>query len=89
MFATGNNGMVEVTNSATVILDNTAPIITVVQPTATDYPHSAVLTLDYSANDGAGSGVAAITAITQALERSNVIPARCGCPAPCSRTPSA
>ena len=62
MFATGGNGMVEVTHSSTVILDNTAPAIAIVQPTATEYPHSAVLTLDYSANDGAGSGVATTTA---------------------------
>jgi hypothetical protein len=63
MFATGNNGMVEVAHSAHVILDNTAPVITIVQPTATEYTHSAVLTLDYSATDGAGSGVASLTAV--------------------------
>lgn len=62
MFATGNNGMVEVTHTTTVVLDNTAPVITIVQPTATDYPHSAVLTLNYSATDGTGSGVASTTA---------------------------
>ncbi len=62
MFATGNNGMVEVAHSSHVILDNTAPVITIVQPTAAEYPHSAVLTLDYSATDGAGSGVASLTA---------------------------
>src|SRR4030095_11021459 len=62
MFATGNNGMVEVTHSSVVVLDNTAPAITIVQPTATEYPHSAVLTLDYSAGDGTGSGVATTTA---------------------------
>jgi hypothetical protein len=44
------------------ILDNTPPVITIVQPTATDYPHSAVLTLNYSADDGTGSGVATTTA---------------------------
>jgi len=62
MSATGNNGMVEVTHSAHLILDNTAPVITIVQPTASEYAHSAVLTLDYSATDGAGSGVASLTA---------------------------
>lgn len=62
MFATGNNGMVEVSHSSHVILDNTPPVITIVQPTPTEYPHSAVLTLDYSATDGAGSGVASLTA---------------------------
>jgi hypothetical protein len=62
MSATGNNGMVEVVHSSHVILDNTAPVITIVEPTATAYPHSAVLTLDYSASDGLGSGVASLTA---------------------------
>ena len=62
MSATGNNGMVEVVHSSHLILDNTAPAITIVEPTATDYPHSAVLTLDYSASDGLGSGVASLTA---------------------------
>lgn len=63
MSATGNNGMVEVVHSSHLILDNTAPAITIVQPTATEYPHSAVLTLDYSASDGTGSGVASLTAL--------------------------
>jgi len=62
MSATGNNGMVEVVHSAHLTLDNTPPVITIVEPTATDYPHSAVLTLDYSASDGLGSGVASLTA---------------------------
>ena len=62
MAATGNNGMVEVVHSSHLILDNTAPVITIDQPTATEYPHSAVLTLDYSASDGLGSGVASLTA---------------------------
>ena len=62
MSATGNNGMVEVVHSSHLILDNTPPAITIVEPTATDYPHSAVLTLDYSASDGLGSGVASLTA---------------------------
>ena len=62
MSATGNNGMVELVDSSHLTLDNTAPAITIVEPTATDYPHSAVLTLDYSASDGLGSGVASLTA---------------------------
>jgi hypothetical protein len=62
MFATGNNGMVEVIRSSAVVLDNTAPVITIVQPASTEYPHSAVLTLDYAATDGTGSGVATTTA---------------------------
>lgn len=61
LFATGKNGMVEVTHSTTVILDNTAPVIAIVQPTATEFPHSAILTLDFSASDGTGSGVATTT----------------------------
>jgi FIMAH domain len=60
MFATGNNGMVEVSHSSTVTLDNSAPVITITSPTATEYPHSATLTLNYSATDGTGSGVASI-----------------------------
>jgi hypothetical protein len=62
MFATGNDGMVEVTHSSVVVLDNTPPVITIVQPTAGEYPHSAVLMLNYSAADGNGSGVATTTA---------------------------
>ncbi len=62
MFATGKNGMVEISHSSTVILDNTPPVTTIVSPTATEYPHSATLTLDYSAVDGTGSGVASIAA---------------------------
>lgn len=62
MSATGNNGMVEVVHSSHLILDNTAPVITIVEPTATEYTHSEVLTLDYSATDGAGSGVGLLAA---------------------------
>ena len=42
-------------------LDTTPPVITIIQPTATTYPHSATLTLNYNANDGTGSGVASVT----------------------------
>jgi hypothetical protein len=45
-----------------VYLDNTAPVITINQPTASQYPHNAMLTLDYSVSDGNGSGVASFTA---------------------------
>jgi hypothetical protein len=41
----------------TLTLDNTPPVVSIVQPQATNYTHSAVLTLNYSANDGAGSGI--------------------------------
>lgn len=40
-----------------VTLDNTEPVITIVQPTATHYVHSATLTLNFSVSDGSGSGV--------------------------------
>jgi hypothetical protein len=43
-------------------LDTTPPVITITQPTAVRYPHWATLTLNYSANDGTGSGVASVTA---------------------------
>lgn len=61
-FAQSSDGVLEAQRTAHVVLDNTPPVITIVQPTATEYPHSAVLTLDYSANDGGGSGVASLTA---------------------------
>jgi hypothetical protein len=46
----------------TVILDTTPPAITIGQPQATTYAHSAMLTLNYSADDGAGSGVQSVNA---------------------------
>lgn len=46
---------------AQVKIDETPPIITINQPTATAYPHSATLTLDYSAFDQV-SGVGQLTA---------------------------
>ncbi len=61
IFATGNNGMVEVTHSVVATLDNTAPVVSIVSPTATQYAHSDVLTLDFSSSDGVGSGVASTT----------------------------
>jgi hypothetical protein len=36
-FATGNNGLVEVAHQVSAILDNTAPISTIVVPAATQY----------------------------------------------------
>jgi len=54
--------LLEPRHTATVILDTTAPVITIAQPTATAYGHSATLTLSYSANDGSGSGVASVAA---------------------------
>jgi hypothetical protein len=61
-FATGNNGLIEVTHATGAVLDNTAPISTIVTPAATQYVHSSTLTLAYSTTDGAGSGVATETA---------------------------
>jgi hypothetical protein len=55
-------GLMEPRHSAHIVLDTTPPVITISQPAATQYPHSAKLTLSYSANDGAGSGVASIAA---------------------------
>jgi hypothetical protein len=42
-------------------VDKKAPVITIVEPTATQYVHSATLVLDYSVTDG-GSDVATVTA---------------------------
>jgi hypothetical protein len=42
-------------------LDNTPPIATISQPTATPYVHSAMLTLSYTVSDGSGSGVQSFT----------------------------
>ncbi|MGN6358919.1 MAG: FIMAH domain-containing protein [Thermomicrobiales bacterium] len=41
--------------------DATPPVVTITQPGATAYPHSATLTLSYTVADGAGSGVALVT----------------------------
>src|SRR5262249_29294372 len=41
-----------------VYLDNTAPVIGIAQPAASSYTHSSTLTLSYTVDDGAGSGVA-------------------------------
>jgi beta-glucosidase/6-phospho-beta-glucosidase/beta-galactosidase len=42
------------------MIDKKAPAIAIVQPAATDYVHSAILTLDYAVTDG-GSGVNQVT----------------------------
>jgi hypothetical protein len=55
-FATGADGVMEALHSPTVHLDNTPPAIAIVQPAATQYAHSATLTLSYTVTD-AGSGV--------------------------------
>jgi hypothetical protein len=45
----------------TVTLDTTHPVATITQPAATQYGHSATLTLGYSVSDGSGSGVKSFT----------------------------
>lgn len=50
--------LLEPRHTATLTLDNTPPVISIGQPQATAYPHSAMLTLSYSVDDGTGSGVA-------------------------------
>jgi microsomal dipeptidase-like Zn-dependent dipeptidase len=42
-------------------IDKKPPSVTIIEPTASEYVHSATLTLDYSVSDG-GSGVASTTA---------------------------
>lgn len=54
--ATDNVANAESPHTQFVTLDNTAPVITIVQPAATSYVHSATLTLNYSVVDP-GSGV--------------------------------
>ncbi len=55
------NGLTEPRNTARLTLDNTPPVSTIIQPTATQYLHSAMLTLSYSVSDGTGSGVQSFT----------------------------
>jgi hypothetical protein len=43
-------------------LDNTPPVVTINQPTATQYTHADTLTIDYNMSDGIGSGVKSSTA---------------------------
>lgn len=49
--------LLEPRHKQTVTLDTTPPVATITQPTATQYPHNAILTLNFSVDDGAGSGV--------------------------------
>jgi hypothetical protein len=53
--------LLEPRHTAALTLDNTPPVISIVQPQPKTYPHSAVLTLNYSVTD-AGSGVNQFTA---------------------------
>jgi hypothetical protein len=54
--------LLEPRHVATTVLDNTAPVATISQPTATPYTHADILTLSYLVSDGAGSGVKSSTA---------------------------
>ena len=45
-----------------ILVDTTPPAITIVEPQAAAYAHSATLVLSYAADDGAGSGVKSVTA---------------------------
>jgi hypothetical protein len=56
-WAVGTRGEAEAPNVQLVYLDDTAPTITIAQPTQTQYVHSDTITLDYTVNDGPGSGV--------------------------------
>jgi hypothetical protein len=54
--------LLEPRNTQHLSLDNTPPVINIIQPQPTTYTHNATLTLNYSADDGTGSGVASVTA---------------------------
>ena len=61
-YATDNAGNDETpSHSRLVYLDKTAPMATIVQPTATQYLHSDSFTISYSVSDGAGAGVKSAT----------------------------
>lgn len=61
-YATDNAGNDETpAHVQLVYLDNTPPVATIVQPTATQYGHSDQITLNYSVSDGSGSGVKSFT----------------------------
>jgi len=60
--ATDNLGNAEPMHSDVLYLDTLVPSITITQPTATKYSPSATLVLAYAAVDGAGSGVASLSA---------------------------
>ncbi len=53
--------LLEPRHTATLILDNTPPVINIAQPQPMAYPHSGTLTLGYTVDDGTGSGVASFT----------------------------
>lgn len=55
--------LLEPRHSQPLTLDNTPPVSVIGQPQAIAYPHSAVLTLNYSTNDGSGAGVAEVATL--------------------------
>lgn len=59
--AQSSGNVLEPRRTATVVLDTTPPGTTIVQPAATQYSQSASLTLNYTVDDGAGSGVQSFT----------------------------
>jgi hypothetical protein len=62
-------------HTLTLIFDNTPPSISIVQPMATSYTHSATLSLNYSVSDGTGSGVASFT---PTMDNSTTLPGNLG-----------
>jgi hypothetical protein len=54
--------LLEARQAASLVLDNTAPAITIQQPTAGPYTHADTLTIGFDLNDGIGSGVKSSTA---------------------------
>ena len=55
------DGVNQPRNTNRLTLDNTPPVATIAQPTATQYGHSSPLMLNYSVSDGSGSGVKSFT----------------------------
>lgn len=63
-FSTNSAGDDETPHVRIVKLDNTPPVTTIVQPTASPpYTHDQTLTLSYTVSDGTGSGVKSFTAL--------------------------
>ncbi len=60
---TCGNPAEQVTRTVEVRMDDTPPAITIVQPTASDYPHSGTLTVEYSVTDEGGSGLDSYTVL--------------------------
>ena len=56
-YATDNSGNDESPHQLVVTLDDTAPVATITQPTATNYTHADSFNVGYTVSDGSGSGV--------------------------------